>query len=671
MAVMLALVIGIAVTAQKMTNRGFDTSSLDQNFQACQDFNQFANGGWISKNPVPAAFPRWGRFEELAEKNRDTLHQILDDAAKNTQAAKGTNEQKIGDYYASCMDESRIEAEGMKPLAADFTRIEAMKDTRDLENVVAYFHTKGVPALFNFGSTQDFKNSEQVIAEAVQGGLTLPDRDYYLKDDDRSKQIRAEYLKYVARMFELMNDDATKAAAEAQAVMTIETNLARSSMTRVERRDPNAVYHKMTLAEAQTLTPNFSWERYLKDTGAPPVTNLNVAQPEFFKAMNAQLTAVPLADWKTYLRFHLINSAAPSLSSNFVNANFDFFGKTLTGTKEMLPRWKRCVAGTNNALGEAVGEVYVKKTFTPEAKARALEMVKNLKAALREDLPTLTWMSDQTRKQAFAKLDAFMDKIGYPDKWRDYSPLTIDRGSYIDNRWRATNFEFRRDLGKIGKPLDRTEWGMTPPTVNAYYNPSMNEIVFPAGILQPPFYDPNVDDAINYGGMGAVIGHEMTHGFDDQGAQFDAQGNLKNWWTEADLKNFKERASCVEKQFDQYEVEKGLHLNGKLVVGESIADLGGLTIAYKALQKALASKPRPANIDGFTPEQRFFLGWAQVWAANFRPEYVRLLVTVDPHPLARFRVNGPLSNMPEFAQAYGCKTGDAMVRPPDQRCQIW
>ncbi len=652
-------------------SHGFDVSNLDRSVNACQDFNRFANGGWAARNPVPAAYPRWGRFNELAERNRESLREILEAAEKNTRAPKGSNERKIGDYYASCMDTEKIEAEGTRPLAPEFKRIEKIKDLRGLEKEIAHLHGRGVDALFSFGARQDLKNSTQVIANASQGGIGLPDRDYYTKDDPKSKEIRDEYVKHVAKMFELLGDDGAKAAAEAQTVMGIETGLAKSSMTRVERRDPNAVYHKMDLARLQALTPDFSWNTYFNDMGVGGIDSVNVGQPDFFKEVARELTAVPLSDWKTYLRWHLINSAAPSLSSKFVDEDFHFNSAILTGTKEHLPRWKRCVASTDRALGEAVGQAFVQKNFPPEAKERAKQMVQNLVSALRGDLSTLSWMSPATRQQAITKLDAFARKIGYPEKWRDYSALKIDRGPFIDNVARSSEFERKRNLGKIGKPVDRTEWGMTPPTVNAYYNSSMNEIVFPAGILQPPFYDPQADDAINYGAVGAVIGHEMTHGFDDSGRQFDAQGNLKDWWTPEDAKNFKERAACVKEQFDSYEVQPGLHENGGLVLGESIADLGGLTVAFAAFEKSLEGKPRPADIDGFTPEQRFFLGYAQIWAQNARPEYERLAVNTDPHPLARFRVNGPLSNMPAFAQAFQCKQGDPMMRPPQKRCQIW
>ena len=440
-------------------------------------------------------------------------------------------------------------------------------------------------------------------------------------------------------------------------------------MKNTDLRDPDKTYHKMPLAELKTLTPNFSWESYFKAVGHPEFKEINVGQPDFFKALDAQLTATSIAEWKTYLRWHLVNYAAPGLSERFVKEDFDFRGKTLTGAKEIQPRWKRCVQSTDRHLGEALGQAYVEKYFPPAAKARALEMVHNLLAALRNDLATLPWMGPETRAEATAKLEAFAVKIGYTDKWRDYSALKIDRRSYAENVVRASEFDFARRLNKIGKPVDRTEWGMTPPTVNAYNNSSMNEIVFPAGIMQPPFYDPNADDAVNYGGMGAVIGHEITHGFDDHGSKFDGKGNRKDWWTPEDLRNFQSRAKCVSDQFDGYVVDGDLHENGKLVLGESIADLGGLAMAYAAYEKSLAGKPRPPDRDGFTPEQRFFLGWAQVWGANERLEYARLMANTNPHPLGRFRANGPLSNMAEFAKAFGCKHGHAMVR--EQTCKVW
>jgi putative endopeptidase len=661
----------LAGTILGQTGHGFDLTSLDKNTPACTDFYQYANGGWLAANPIPAAYSSWGVAEVLQEKNRDVLHEILDAAAANTNAAKGSAEQKVGDYYASCMDEAKIEKEGLKPIEPVFERIAGIKDIGGLQEAIAHFHSMGLHVIFGSDSTQDFKNSAEVTFEIYQAGLGLPDRDYYTKTDDDSKKTRDAYVQHVTKMFELMGDDAAKATAEAQTVMSIETKLAEASLTRVERRDPERVYHRMTVAQLKELAPAFDWVSYMQKLGVPEKTDVNVAMPDFFtKAVNPMLTSVPVNDWLTYLRWHVINYTAPALSSAFVDEDFNFKGKVLQGAKENLPRWKRCVGGTDRVLGEALGEVWVKKAFPPSAKARALDMVRNLEAALKDDIGTLSWMSPETKKQALTKLEAFLNKIGYPDKWRDYSSLTIDRGAYVLNRAHADAFEVRRDLNKIGRPVDRMEWQMSPPTVNAYYNPLINEIVFPAGILQPPFFDAEADDAYNYGGMGSVIGHEMSHGFDDQGARFDATGNLKNWWTEDDLKNFKTRAQCVINQFNGFEVEKGLNVNGNLVVGESIGDLGGLVIAYAAYQKATAGKPKKV-IDGFTPEQRFFLGYARGWATNMRPELARLITKTNPHPLPKFRVNGPLSNMPQFAAAFSCKAGDPMVRPEADRCQIW
>jgi putative endopeptidase len=647
---------------------GFDTANLDKTCKPCDDFYQFAMGGWMKANPIPPEYPSWGSFAQLADKNQQHLKQILEEAA-SAKAAPGSNEQKIGDFYASCMDTSAIDAAGTKPIEPDLARIAEIKNVADLQAEAARLQERGANALFRFGSNQDAKDSSQVIGSAFQGGLGLPEREYYLKDDEKSKQLRDSYVKHVAKMFELLGDPVDKTAAEAATVLKIETTLAGASMKNTDIRDPNKTYHKMMLAELKTLTPNFSWDAYFKSVGHPELKEINVGQPEFFKTLDAQLTATSQDDWKTYLRWHLVNGAAAGLSEKFVAEDFDFRGKTLTGAKEIQPRWKRCAQSTDRALGEALGQVYVQKYFPPEAKARALEMVRNLIAALHDDLQTLPWMGPDTRAQATAKLEAFAVKIGYTDKWRDYSALKIDRRSYAENQIRATLFEFSRRLDKIGKPVDRTEWGMTPPTVNAYNNSSMNEIVFPAGIMQPPFYDPKADDAVNYGGMGAVIGHEITHGFDDHGSQFDAKGNLKNWWSDEDLKNFKARAACVSDQFDSYVVDGDLHENGKLVLGESIADLGGLAISYAAYEKSLEGKPRPPDKDGFTAEQRFFLGWAQVWGANERLEFARLMANTNPHPLARFRANGPLSNLAIFAQAFGCKKGDVMIR--EQACKIW
>ncbi len=667
-----AAAFGFAAFGQQ-TPRGFDPANMcTTTCKACDDFYQYANGGWIAKNEIPPAFSTWGITSPLREKNIATLHEILEDAAKNTAAAKGSNEQKIGAFYASCMDEAKIEALGSTPLAPEIAVINKMKSERDLPATLAHLHRIGVPGIFNFGAAQDFKNSSSVIAITGQGGLGLPDRDFYLKDDAKSKLTRDAYVSHITNMFKLLGDSADQSAAEAQTVMKIETQLAQVSLDRVARRDASKQYHKMNAADLKNVMPNFDWATYIKKLGVPKFTEINVAHPDFFKGVDPMLKSVSIDDWKTYLRWHLVRDAAEALSAPFVNETFNFYGKFLNGTKEIQPRWRRCVVATDQTLGEALGEVYVKKAFPPEAKARMKELVDNLIVALREDIPTLDWMSDPTRQAAIAKLNAFGVKIGYPDKFRDYSSLRIERTSYVDNLLRSSQFERQRNLAKIGRPVDRTEWAMTPPTINAYNNSLMNEIVFPAGILQPPYFDLSGDDALNYGAIGAVIGHEMSHGFDDQGRKFDLQGNLKDWWTEADAKNYTDRANCVEQQFSSFRVEEiGLNQNGKLVLGESIGDLGGLKIAWLAFQKAMQGKPRPADIDGFTPEQRFFLGWAQVWGRKQTPEAMRQQVLTDPHPLGRFRVNGPLSNMPQFAEAFHCTAGDAMVRPPDKRCQVW
>ena len=646
---------------------GFSTTNLDRSCKPCDDFYEFAMGGWMKNNPIPPEFPSWGSFTILADRNQSSMRGILETSLK-ANPPTGSNQQKIADFYASCMDTTAIDASAIKPIAADLSAIDKLKESSELQPLISRLQQTGSGYLFNFDSTQDLDDSTQVIAEVEQGGLGLPERDYYTRSDDKSKQLRADYVAHIAKMFALAGDSPEKADAEAQTAMNFETTLANASMPRAQMRDPHAVWHKMTLPQLEGLAPAFPWEAYFRERNAPQFSAINVAQPDFFKEANRLLTEAPINQWKSYLRWHAIHASANELSDAFVQENFNFYGAKLSGSKEIQPRWKRCVQSVNRNLGEALGQVYVEKYFPPEAKAHAREMVLNLIAALKSDIPVLTWMGPETKKEALEKLQAFQIKIGYPDKWRDYSALSVERSGYLANVRRSISFEHARDLHKIGKLVDRTEWGMTPPTVNAYYNSTMNEIVFPAGILQPPFFDPKADDAINYGGMGAGIGHEITHGFDDEGSQFDGKGNLRDWWTKEDRKNFDQRATCVQQQFDGYEVEPGLHENGKLVLGESIADLGGLAISYAAYEKSIEAK-RPPNLDGFTPEQRFFLGWAQVWGANLRPEYARLMANSNPHPISRFRVNGPLSNMELFAQAFGCKKGDAMVR--ENVCKIW
>lgn len=649
-------------------NKGFDVTRMDKTVDACTDFFQYANGTWLKNTEIPAAYSRWGSFNILGENNNDILKSVVETAA-NTKAAAGTDTQLIGDYYASCMDEAAIEKAGITPLEPYFKQINGIKETKGLESQIALMHNSGIPVLFGFGGGSDLKNASMVIANAGQGGLSLPNRDYYTKDDDKSKETRLKFVEYATTMFKLLGDAPATAAANAQSVLDVQTRLAKASKAPVELRDPNSRYNKMTLANASEITPNFSWADYMTARGIAPTSEINIGQPVFFKEVNAMLKDVPLADWKNYLRWSVINTSAPRLSKAFVDANFNFYSKYLSGTKEQQPRWRVCVAATDGAVGEALGQEFVKKAFTPEAKARMNTLIDNLFVAFSDRLKNLDWMSDETKKEGLVKLVAFKRKIGYPDTLRGYKGLTVSRQSYLTNETNSKRFESARNLKDIGNPLDRTRWGMTPPTVNAYYASNLNEIVFPAGILQPPFFNFAADDAINYGSIGAVIGHEITHGFDDQGSKFDALGNFKSWWTDTDRTKFEARASCVADQFSGYEVQPKLNINGRLTLGENIADLGGLTMAYAAYQKSLAGKPRPAAIDGLTPEQRFFLGWAQVWAAKSTPEAERSQVLGDPHSLPRWRVNGPLSNLPQFAEAFGCKQSSAMIRK--DACLIW
>ncbi len=645
---------------------GIDPADLDPSVSACVDLNRFGNGGWLASHPIPPDKSYWGSVSILFEENRDRLHGILEKAAANP-APDGSDERKIGDFWASCMDEAAIEAAGAAPIQPELARIDSIATPADLQAEILRLQGLGANAVFRFTAEQDRRASTEVIAFASQGGLGLPERDYYLKTDDEAKALREKYLAHVARMFELIGDDPGRASADAKTVMAIETRLAEASMSRVEQRDSEKTYNRMDSTRLQALTPNFSWSAYFRQAGVSPAA-VNVAQPKFFEAVSKEMRATPISGWKTYLRWTAVNAAAPSLSRAFVDADFDFFRKTLQGTPENEARWKRCVVATDAALGQALGKSFVRDYFPPEAKASADTMVRNLIDALRDDLGALPWMSETTRQKALAKLATFRPKIGYPDVWRDYSSLAIDRGPYVLNVQRASEYEFHRLLSKIGRPVDREDWQMTPPELNAYYDPQLNEIVFPAGILQPPLFDPKADDAVNYGAMGSVIGHELTHGFDDEGRKFDASGNLADWWTPEDARNYEARAKCVETQFDGYEFE-GQHVNGRLVLGESIADLGGLAIAYRAYRGTLAGRAEPAPIEGFTADQRFYLGWARVWGAHVRPELAKLLMNTDPHPLPQFRAIGAPSNLKSFASAFSCTAGDPMVRR--ETCQIW
>jgi endothelin-converting enzyme/putative endopeptidase len=662
-----------AQTVSSKPHLGVNASTMDTSVDPCTDFFAYSCGSWIKNNPIPPDESGWGISYKLQDDNKQILRQILESASAPDPARDATM-QKIGDYYAACMDESSIEATGDMPFQGALERIAALRSQRDLAGLIAEtpaLYTDaglGRSALFHFSSEQDAADSSQIIAVADQGGLGLPDRDFYLNTDAKSAELRRAYLAHVQRMFELLGDKGEVAATEAQTVMRIETALAQGSLTQVQRRDPRTVYHKMTRQQLEALAPAFHWNEYLAKIGLPREGSLDVSAPGFFKTLNAQLEKEDLPNWKTYLRWRLVNINAPYLSSPFVNADFDFYGKTLEGAKEIQPRWKRCVANVDQDLGEALGRAYVQKNFSPEAKQRVLKMVAQIEEAMQRDIESLSWMTPATKTKAQEKLHAVANKIGYPDKWRDYSALTIDRHDQLGNVLRARAFEFHRQLGKIGKPLDRGEWEMTPPTVNAYYSPQMNDINFPAGILQPPLFNPNADDAPNYGDTGGTIGHELTHGFDDEGRQFDAHGNLRDWWTAADAKEFDQRASCISDQYSQYVIIDDIKINGKLTLGEDVADLGGLMLAHMAWQdKTKEKKLEP--IDGFTPEQRFFIAFGQGWCSSRRDEEMRLRATVDPHSPPKFRVNGVVSNMPEFQQAFQCKSGAAMVR--QNRCRVW
>lgn len=662
-----ALTLAAPAAAQQPTHSGVDLAAMDTTCKACQDFYQYANGNWLAHTTIPAAYSRWGTFNELADHNQEVLHTILDSLA-TADAPHGTNGQKVGTFYATCMDSAAADSNGAAPLAGELARIDSIGTKAELQEEVGRLQRYGVGVMFRFGGRADDKNSAQTIAVAGQGGLGLPDRDYYTKTDSNSVDIRNAYVAHIARTLELLGQPAMSAQLDAKNIMSLETQLAQASMTRVQQRDPNAVYHKMSLQRFQMTTPHFDWTAYLDDGGLI-IDSLNVRQPKFFVALDGLVSEAPLSWWKAYLKWHLVSSEAPWLGEKFDQEAFSF-QQQLTGAKEQLPRWKRCLQATDRGLGEALGQEYVQRAFPPAAKARALTMVHNLEAALKDRIQQLTWMSDTTKTRALAKLAAFTEKIGYPDKWRDYSALDVRNEPFVLNQMRARRFAVEYNLHKIGKPVDRTEWGMTPPTVNAYYNPTMNEIVFPAGILQPPFFDPNADDASNYGAMGAVIGHEMTHGFDDEGRQYGPKGNLEDWWTADDAKRYDVAAQRIIEQYDGYVAVDSVHLNGKLTEGENIADFGGLTVAYHALEHALEGKPHQI-IDGFTPEQRFFLAWAKVWRQLQRPQMARMLVRVDPHSPGKWRVNGPLSDMPEFAKAFQCQAGDPMVRPDSLRPTIW
>jgi len=648
---------------------GLDVSAMDTSADPCVDFYRYACGGWIKNNPIPPDESRWSVFGKLERENQQFLWGILDGLAKSP-AGRSAAQQKIGDYFAACMDEAAVEKSGGRPLKPTLARIFRMKSKRDLPALLAQLHlaTGASGLFFVFSSNQDLADSTSVIAFAESGGLGLPDRDYYTKDDDKSKELRTRYAAHVARVFGLLGDPPDAARREAAKVMEIETALAKASLTRTQRRDPYKRFHKMDAQGLKALTPGFDWDGYLETVGLSRLNTFNVTEPEFFKELDRQWRSLGLADIKTYLRWHVAHATAPFLSSAFVNEDFDFFGKTLYGAPELKPRWKRCVALVDAQLGEALGQEFVGRAFSPELKRKTLHMTKQIEQAMEDDLNRIEWMSAATRQKALEKLHAIVNKIGYPDKWRDYGSLEVKPNDFFGNAARAKLFESRRRLAKIGKPLDRGEWSMTPPTVNAYYDPQMNDINFAAGVLQPPLYDPKMDDAPNYGNTGGTIGHELTHGFDDYGRQFDAQGNLKDWWTEKDAKEFNDRAQCIVDQYAQYTIVDEIKINSKLTEGEDIADLGGLVLAWMAW-KAETAGAKPESRDGFTTEQRFFVGYAQWACESHRPEDLRARALTDPHSPGKYRVNGLVVNMPEFERAFSCKAGAPMVR--ENRCRVW
>lgn len=629
---------------------------IDKKVNPANNFYQYANGNWLKKNPIPSSYPSWNNFYILHERNQETIKTILEASMSNPTTLL---EQQVGNFYFSGMDEKTINKVGVKPLQDEFNAIANIKTTFELQRAITHLQKIGVTALFDFGQMQDYKNSQEVIGVATQGGLSLPSREYYLKNDKKFKSIRRAYTQYIINILQLLGDSHTYAVYQANVIMNIETNLARASLSGAEMRDPRRIYHPMTIDQLETLTPNFSWSNYFYQLGHEEIHSINMGMPHFFKNMDFQLKNRSLRDWKIYLRWHLIEAYAPFLSTPFVDENFRMVAK-LTGTKELLPRWKRVINAEESALGFAIGKLFVEKTFPESSKLQVQTIIDNIRNTFRNDLKNLAWMTPATRKAAIQKLDKMEYRIGYPEKWRDYSALQINRGPYVLNVKAANEFNNQYELNKIGKPVDKTEWDMTPQTVNAYYDPSMNRLNIPAGILQPPFFDPNATDAINYGTIGFAIGHEMTHGFDDEGAQFDAQGNLKNWWKPIDLKKFQTSTQAIVKQFSHYTVNGNLHVQGKLVVGEAAADLGGLTLAYNALHQSPAFK-MAKSVDGFTPDQQFFLGAAHVWATNIRGEEAAHLVITDPHPPAMYRVNGTLSDMPQFQAAFGIKSNSLMV----------
>ncbi|MBV9761280.1 MAG: M13 family metallopeptidase [Acidobacteriaceae bacterium] len=650
---------------------GVDLEAIDKSANPCNDFYQYACGNWMKNNPIPPDQSRWGRFNELFDRNQAVLRGILEDSEHHQD--RSPIDQKIGGFYGSCMDEPVIEQRGTSPLKSEMERIDHVGNLQELTDEVARLQSEQIDVFFSFGSSPDPKDAKMMIADLDQGGLGLPEKDFYFRTDEKSKEIRDKYVAHVAKMFELEGAPADEAAKKAQAVMSIETELAKASLDVTSRRNPQLLVHETPTSDFEQANPDFKFNEFFTDLKAPAFSKLNVSVPDFFKALNGLLTKNSIDDLKTYMAWHYLSGSAALLPKAFVDENFDFYGHTLSGTKQLKPRWKRCVSATDDELGEALGQKFVEKTFGEQGKQRTLEMVHEIEQEMGKDIESLKWMSPETKRQAMIKLHGVMNKIGYPDKWRDYSSVNIVDNDYFGNWYRANEFESARERNKIGKPADRTEWGMTPPTVNAYYNPTENNINFPAGILQPPFYSNSADDAVNYGAVGVVIGHELTHGFDDEGRQFDADGNLRDWWQKSDADQFEKLSKCIVDEYGGFTAVPGVNVNGKLTLGENTADNGGIHLAYYALMDDLAKKSVPvtAKQDGYTQAQQFFLGYAQIWCQNSRPEDARLLAQTDPHSPPQFRVNGVVSNIAQFSQAFGCKVGDKMYPANGKGCRVW
>lgn len=664
---LISLSISLILSSASFASGPLNLDWLDKSINPQEDFFTFANGGWIKNNPIPNDHPSWGAFSVLEEENRNKVHAMLIKLSKEKNIKPGSIEQKVGDFYYSGMDVKNIEKLGVTPLAPEFAKINAIANLKDLETVIINLHKMGLMVIFGFGSMQDFADSTKVIASVEQGGLSLPNRDYYLSKDKKFVKIRAEFVKHMTKMFMLLGESKPVALARAKTIMKLETTLAKASMSQVKMRDPKAVYNIMKTTDLNKLTPNFSWQEYLSAMGFADMATLNIGMPKYMQAVDKAFSDYSISDWKTYLTWHLLSGVSPYLSNAFVMENFEI-AKVLSGIEELPPRWKRVVSSENKMLGFAVGQLYVEKYFSASAKQEVIDIIRNIREVLRTDLKDLSWMTPKTRDEAIKKLDLIEERVGYPDKWRDYSSLKIDKGPYVLNVLRTAEFLFKYDLNKIGKPVDRAEWEMTPQTVNAYYHPSLNSINIPMGILSSPYFDPNAPASVNYGAIGVVIGHEITHGFDDQGAKFDAYGNLLNWWQKEDLDKFQKATKCIIKQYSQYKINGDIPLKGKLVVGEATADLGGLILAYRAYLRSDAYKTAK-DIDGFTPTQQFFLSFAHIWANQMRPEYAMNLVVVDPHPPAKYRVNGTLANMQEFQESFRIVNNSPMVNA--NRCVIW